>query len=148
MIRKNNLLFRPHKTRDELPIDMAPLIDCVLQLLIYFLLASSFIFQPGFKVDMPSAQTFDSSKVAKIYCYVTKDNQIYLNDNKVDIVKFDEELKNLLAPLEDKVVTVNADKEVAYGLVITIIDKIHLAGGEGVNLSTLPIDLEQINIKK
>ena len=49
---------------------------------------------------------------------------------------------------EEKVVSIKADKEVSYGLLINIIDRIHINGGEAVNLVTVPIDLEQLKIEK
>jgi biopolymer transport protein ExbD len=145
MISKNNL-FKISKKADIL-VDMAPMVDVVLLLIIFFMLTSTFIVQPGFKIDMPKSQTFDDETPSKIFCYITNENEVYLNDKKVALSDFNEELKFLLSPASDKFVTIKSDKNVAYGFLISIIDKINMAGAEGVNLATIPEGLEQLNIQ-
>ncbi len=60
-------------------IDIAPLIDIVFQLLIFFMLTSSFIMQPGIKVNLPKAVTSEVVKYENIEILVSSENVIYLN---------------------------------------------------------------------
>ena len=73
-------------------IDIAPLIDIVFQLLIFFMLTSSFIIQPGIKVNLPKAVTSEVVKFENIDILVTSENVTYLNGKVVT----SRELKALL----------------------------------------------------
>lgn len=145
MFNKNNLFSFAKKA--EVLVDMAPMVDVVLLLIIFFMLTSTFIVQTGFKIDMPKSQTTDSQEPTQVVCYITKDNELYLNEKKIALQDFEEELKYLLAPKSDKFVTIKSDKNVSYGFLISIIDRIKLSGADSVNLATIPEGLEQINIE-
>ena len=63
------------------------LTDIVLLLLIFFLLSSSFIIQPGIKVQLPRTDTAAVHSEKSIYVTVTRAGSIYLNDNLVPLGK-------------------------------------------------------------
>jgi len=60
-------------------IDIAPLIDVIFQLLIFFMLSSSFTFQSGISVKLPKAVTSDIIKRENLVVTITSENIIYLN---------------------------------------------------------------------
>ena len=64
-------------------LNMTPLIDCVLQLLIFFMLSSSFVLQTGVRVDLPKARTPKLQDEQDIVITITRDNDIFLNDEKM-----------------------------------------------------------------
>src|SRR3989338_8998754 len=60
-------------------IDIAPLIDLMFLLLIFFMLSSSFTFQSGINVKLPKAVTSDVIKEENLIVTITSENVIYLN---------------------------------------------------------------------
>lgn len=115
------------------PIDITPLIDIVFQLLIFFMLSSSFISNQGIKVNLPKAVTAEAANEENLLITVSRENVIYL-DKKVLTVK---ELKTVLvqAGKEKKAVLILADQRTDLGRVVEVWDIAREAGVEQVNIA-------------
>jgi biopolymer transport protein ExbD len=115
-------------------IDIAPLVDMIFQLLIFFMLTSSYIVQQGIRVNLPRAFTSEIIKQRNIEISVSRENIIYFNDQVVSI----NELKNILKKLEDKEVSIliKADRHALLGRVVEVWDVLRQAGFSHVNIAT------------
>ncbi len=115
-------------------IDIAPLIDVVFQLLIFFMLTSSFIMQPGIKVNLPRAVTSEVVKFENIEIVVSGENVTYLNGKVITTA----ELKNLLkqAAKRDQSILIKADKRSSLGRVVEIWDQARDLGIAQINIAT------------
>ncbi|MBU0899696.1 biopolymer transporter ExbD [bacterium] len=91
-------------------LDMAPLIDVVFLLLIFFLLTSSFVLQPGIKVKLPKAKTTEISKEEEVYITIDKDNFLYLNEKLIPEEELNKRLLRLASEDPNKLVIVKADQ--------------------------------------
>ncbi len=76
-------------------INMAPLIDVVLQQLIYFMLTSSFIMQPGIKINLPAAVSTDNIEEKEIFVSVSAEGILFLGEKQVSVQQLEESLKKL-----------------------------------------------------
>ncbi len=74
-------------------IDITPLIDVVFILLIFLMVSSTFIEQPGIKIALPSAKTSSSERVEDLVLTIAGDGRIYLNSKLLDRSDLAEELK-------------------------------------------------------
>jgi len=115
-------------------IDIAPLIDVVFQLIIFFMLTSSFVMQPGIKVNLPKAVTSEVVKSQNIEVLVSGENVTYF-DGKVVTTK---ELKALLKQAEkrNQSILIKADKRASLGRVVEIWDLARDFGIAQVNIAT------------
>ena len=115
-------------------IDIAPLIDIVFQLLIFFMLTSSFIMQPGIKVNLPKAATSEVIKYENIEILVSSENVTYLNGKVVTA----QELKPLLAQAakRNQSILIKADKRASLGRVVEIWDLSRDLGISQINIAT------------
>ncbi len=115
-------------------IDIAPLIDIVFQLLIFFMLTSSFVIQPGIKVNLPKAVTSDVVALENIEIIVSGENVIYLNGRVITT----DELKKLLkqASGRKQPVLVKSDRRASLGRVVEIWDMCRDLGLTQVNIAT------------
>jgi len=115
-------------------IDIAPLIDIVFQLLIFFMLTSSFIMQPGIKVDLPKAVTSEVVKYENIEILITAENVTYLNGKVVTM----QELKAFLkeAAKRNQTVLIKADRRSSLGRVVEIWDLGRDLGIAQINIAT------------
>jgi len=115
-------------------IDIAPLVDMIFQLLIFFMLTSSYIVQQGIRVNLPRAFTSEIIKQRNIEISVSRENIIYFNDQVVSI----NELKNILKKLEDKEISIliKADRHALLGRVVEVWDVLRQAGFSHVNIAT------------
>ncbi len=114
------------------------LTDIILLLLIYFLLSSSFIVQPGIKVTLPRAAAGEVDKADKIYLTVTKSEQLFLNGEIVSKDVLGARLTALLRIAADKTVIIRADKDLTLEATVQVIDIAKLAGAEKFLIATEP----------
>lgn len=115
-------------------IDIAPLIDIVFQLLIFFMLTSSFVMQPGIKVNLPKAVTSEVVKFENIDILVTSENVTYLNGKVVTTA----ELKTLLkqAAKRNQTILIKADRRASLGRVVEVWDLARELGITQINIAT------------
>lgn len=115
-------------------IDIAPLIDIIFQLLIFFMLTSSFIFQPGIKVNLPKSVTSQVIQKESMVVAVTSENIIYLNNTVVTI----EELKKSLANAAKKQspLLIKSDRKASLGRIVEIWDLCRELGISNINIAT------------
>lgn len=115
-------------------IDIAPLIDIVFQLLIFFMLTSSFIMQPGIKINLPKAVTSDVVKQDNIEIIVSSESIIYLNGKIVNMG----ELKALFKQVAKRgqTILIKADKRSSLGRVVEIWDLARDMGISQINIAT------------
>ena len=115
-------------------IDIAPLIDIIFQLLIFFMLTSSFIIQPGIKVKLPKAVTSEAVKYKKVEILISSENITYLN---VKIVTT-QELKTLLKQVakRNQPILIKADKRASLGRVVEIWAMCRDLGITQINIAT------------
>lgn len=115
-------------------IDIAPLIDIVFQLLIFFMLTSSFVMQPGIKVNLPNAVTSEVVKNENIDLLVSAENITYFNGKIVT----SGELKGLLkqAAKRNQSILIKADKRASLGRVVEIWDMARDLGLTQINIAT------------
>ncbi len=112
--------------------------DIVLLLLIYFMLASSFVLQPGIKVKLPKAASGQQEDADKIFLTVTKKEQIFLNQKQIGIDDLVGQLRSLLKDKSDQVVVIRADKDLTLEATIRVVDRAKLAGAERFMIATEP----------
>jgi biopolymer transport protein ExbD len=115
-------------------IDIAPLIDMVFQLLIFFMLTSSFIMQAGIKINLPKAVTSDAVKYENIELVISGENVTYLKGKVVTI----RELKPLIkqAAERQQAILIKADKRASLGRVVEIWDLCRDLGVDQINIAT------------
>ena len=114
------------------------LTDIVLLLLIFFLLSSSFFIQPGIKVTLPKAITGQVESKDRIYLTITKKELIYLNNQQILKSELAGKLQELLKNRPEKLVVIQADKDLTLEAAIEIVDIAKLAGAEKFMIATQP----------
>jgi biopolymer transport protein ExbD len=115
-------------------IDIAPLIDMIFQLLIFFMLTSSFVLQPGIKINLPKAVTSEAVNYENIEIIISGENVAYLNGKVVTT----QEVKNFLKQIgkKNKTILIKADKRASLGRVVEIWDMCRDFGIEKINIAT------------
>jgi biopolymer transport protein ExbD len=115
-------------------IDIAPLIDIVFQLLIFFMLTSNFIMQPGIKVNLPKAVTSETVKAENIEIMVTSENVTYLNGKVITNTELKASLKQ--AAKRNQTILIKADRRASLGRVVEIWDMARDIGVTQINIAT------------
>lgn len=115
-------------------IDIAPLIDMVFQLLIFFMLTSSFVMQPGIKVNLPKALTSEVVRYENIEIVLSSENVIYLAGRVVTM----QELNNFLKQVAKRkqAILIKSDRRASLGRVVEIWDMCRDLGITQINIAT------------
>ena len=86
------------------------LTDIVFLLLIFFLLSSSFVVQPGIKVQLPKAEAGETQTEKNIIVTLTEKGQLFVNDQQVSLESLGQKLSAALNNDNAKIVIIKADK--------------------------------------
>jgi biopolymer transport protein ExbD len=132
--------LRKNKKNPSPLIDMTPIIDVVFQLLIFFMLTSTFIKASAINVDLPKSKTSDVQPVREAVITIYKNGNITFNDKPVTLEEISAILKKIQQNNEDAVVVIQSDKSVSYGLVIQVMDIVRIAGVKKLSLATIQSD--------
>lgn len=112
------------------------LTDIVLLLLIFFLLSSTFIIQPGIKVKLPVSDTAESTNEKSITITLTKKGLIYLNNNQVSITDLPARWNQLMTINPEQAIIIRADKGVTIEQTVAILDIGKKVGATNFNIAT------------
>lgn len=118
-------------------LDIAPLIDVVFQLLIFFMLTSSFIYQPGIKVNLPKAVTSEALGEETFILSINSENIIYYKQKPITMKELKSKLKDDLLP--NKPLIIKADRKASLGRVVEVWDMCRSLGISQVNIATNPL---------
>jgi len=121
-------------------IDMAPMADIVFLLLIFFMLSSSFVVQPGIKIKLPKAVSSEIDLTKIIVIDVTKEGRIFLNGKNYTLRNLPGVLSEELSRVKEKKVIIKADQNTRHGFVVKIMDIAKLAGAEKLVIATEPTE--------
>ncbi len=121
--------------RKTIELNMAPLIDMVFILLIFFLVTTSFVKETGVDISRPVASTAVSRTGATVLIGITKNNSIYMNKKEIDVRSVTTEIERALMENPKANVVIVADRDSFTGLVINVMDKCKLAGAENISLA-------------
>ena len=115
-------------------LDLTPLVNVFFLLLIFFVFTSSFIFQPGIKVNLPKAMTSEVLPQDSIVIIITRDDKIYLNDREITEEEF---VSNLRIIAKEKAsLLIKADKNASLGRMVEVWDRARREGVSQVNIAT------------
>ena len=126
--------FKRRVTLETGQLDIAPLIDIVFLLLVFFMLTSSFIFQPGIKINLPKALTSEVIQRENLIIVVTAENSLIINERVVDENELSSRLK--IAAKESKPILIKADRKANLGKVVEVWDMCRAEGIEKINIAT------------
>ena len=120
-------------------VDMTPMIDIVFQLILFFLVSTTFAILPGIKLKLPTSHTSEGTSVQGITITADADGLLFFNEKEVamdelgsELIQFDTgDIKKDEFP-----VSLEADAEVTNGTIVKIFDVIRESGYAVINLRT------------
>lgn len=114
-------------------IDMAPLIDVVFLLLIFFMLTSAFQ-EPSLPLQLPSASGSPDTSVEALIISIDADGGIAIGDQPVTLEAFTSTLRAILDQRENHSINFRGDRTVDYGVFVDLMDRARTAGASQFNL--------------
>ena len=116
--------FRTSKIRTP-DINMTPLVDVILQLVLFFMVTTQFAVVPGLKLALPSVgddAKIQLKKSERVEIIITETGQVFFEDEATSIDLLTHHLERTGAGGDDVVILISADLKVPYGQIIEIMD--------------------------
>lgn len=124
-------------------INITPLTDIFLVLLVIFMIATPLLVQSGVRVKLPCTEVIDTPSQG-IIVTVTEDNKIYIDEEEISMSSLQNKLLDKLSKSNEKLVILQGDKNVLLGNAIEIMDIAKLAGAKNIAVATEPKKKNQL----
>ncbi len=120
-------------------VDLSPMLDVIFQLILFFLVSTTFNLLPAINVNLPKSSTSSGTESSGITISVEENGALWFNDEKVS----EKELSALLSKFDTKEierknfpVLISADENVKNGKIVKLFDIIRMSGFASVSLRT------------
>jgi biopolymer transport protein ExbD len=117
-------------------INVTPLMDIVFIMLIFFIVTSTFVKEPGVDIERPQAETARERKLAGILVAVTSNNEIWINKEKVALDTVKVAVESLKQENPKATAVVQVDKGAQSRYLVEVINQIRNAGVDEIAVST------------
>ncbi len=122
---------------EETGIDLAPMLDFVLNLLIFFIITTSFVKEAGVTVTRPEAETAESRENGNILIAIRPNGDVWMDKRRVDMREIRPFIERLHAERPDDTVVIIADEASQTGMLTQVMDQVKLGGISDVSIATL-----------
>jgi biopolymer transport protein TolR len=119
-------------------INIVPLVDVVLVLLIIFMITAP-VLQSGIEVNLPKTKTVKDITETRLVVTIDRGQRVYLNDQPVNIHDLGANIKAKAGETRKAIVYVRCDETVPFGSFTTVVDTLRQSGVQNVNVVTQPL---------
>ena len=118
-------------------LDIAPLIDIVFLLLVFFMLTSTFLVPEAIELELPESKSAIPAEVTPIIVSLNQTGELALNDESLSLEQLQQAIKPLIAQDVEAAITLKSDARTEVQLLLKVMDEIRAAGGTNVGLATM-----------
>ena len=130
--------FYQKEEKELISINITPLIDIVFLLLVFFMLATSFIQKSTIEVNLSSKKTIEvDNKKNNVVLILNKKGLIYLNNKLINVSNIRNEISNIVKKNPKYSVLIKSHKKIPVQKVIRLIEEVRLAGTDNIKLVNL-----------
>lgn len=123
---------------EETGIDLAPMLDFVMNLLIFFIITTSFVKEAGITVTRPQALTAENQESGNILIAIRPNGDIWMDKRQVALPEVRSLIERLHVERPDDTVVLIADRESQTGQLTKVMDAVKLGGVKDVSIATAP----------
>jgi biopolymer transport protein ExbD len=127
-------------SQPQASINIAPLVDVVFLLVIFFAVSTTFLDTAGLKLELPSSSSSAQRESRELVVQLAADGRITFDGESVERQALDGRLREALRGREGEArqVVLQADREARHGDVVAVMDRIQAAGAEGFRIDAQP----------
>jgi biopolymer transport protein ExbD len=133
-------MFRSVRSREqatEARVELAPLVDIMFNLLVFFLVSATFVRETGISVTRPQAVVSQSLEPSSMRVSITSTGEIYTEGLRVSLDELRSKVSSFVAREKKKSVVVVPDVDVPAGRLVEVMDAAKLGGATDVALATI-----------
>jgi len=128
---------RHQRPEEEIGIDLAPMLDFVLNLLIFFIITTSFVREAGITVNRAEAATASHDDSGNILIAIRANGEIWMDRRQVDLREVRPIVERMHVERPDDSVVVIGDKLAPAGILAQVMDEVKLGGIEEVSVGAI-----------
>ncbi len=117
-------------------LDIAPLIDIVFLLLVFFMLTSTFMVPEAIELELPESNSAQVSDITPIVVSLNPAGQLALNGERIELKQLREAIEPLIKQNADTPITLKSDASTQVQQLLQVMDEIRAAGGTDVAIAT------------
>lgn len=117
-------------------VNVTPLLDIVFIMLIFFIVTSTFVKEPGVDVTRPLAETAEARKFASILVAITANDEIWINKEQVALEEVRSVVEQLRRENPKSTAVVQADAKSKSRYLVEVVNQIRNAGVAEIAVST------------
>jgi biopolymer transport protein ExbD len=125
-----------NRSKEKAEIKIAPLIDMVFILLIFFIVTTSFVSETGVSVERPAARSAENLESRSILIGIGSLGEIYMSGSRVGLFSLKPLLENKLRNQPELSVVLVADKATSADLIVRVMDEVRMSGVKRIALAT------------
>ena len=130
--------FYQKEEKELISINITPLIDIVFLLLVFFMLATSFIQKSTIEVNLSSGETIQiENQKNNVILILNKKGQVYLNNKLINISNIKNKIIKIIDNKPEHKILIKSHKKIAVQKVIRLIEEVRLAGTDNIKLVNL-----------
>ena len=129
---------RHHAENEEHGIDLAPMLDFTINLLIFFIITTSFIKEAGITVFKPEAATAEHRESGNLLVAIRENGDIWMDRRPVEMRELRTMIERLHIERPDDTVVILADRKSNAGMVARVMDEVRAGGIEEVSIAADP----------
>ena len=124
------------RLKPEAKVDLIPMIDVIFQLVVFFMVSSTFIITPGIILELPDSTTTEPVVITNLIVTIVSEDELYLNEELSSVSSLGEMLGSLPENTSDDVqnVVIEGDRRASYSLMVDVLDILRESGFTGINL--------------
>ena len=130
--------LRHARPQDDDEIGLTPMLDIVFIMLIFFIVSTSFVKEPGIDPQRPRAETADAKTRGNILIAISPADAIWMNKKRIQLTDVRPLVEAAVAENPESSVVIVADRQASTGMVIDLMDRARVAGVANVSLAAEP----------
>ncbi len=137
------MIFETRRRRFMAEINVIPLVDVVLVLLVIFMVTAPMLYR-GLDIKLPTSASNTIRPEERIVLTIERDQKLYLDKDPVNVAQLERRLRAMKERNADLSVYLRADREVPYGTVVQVMDGVKRSGIEKLGMVTEPAGRERV----
>ncbi|MDD5223080.1 MAG: biopolymer transporter ExbD [bacterium] len=120
-------------------INVTPMVDIILVLLIVFMVTASVIVTPAIKVDLPRAAHAEDNVESSVALVLSREGKLFLNGKESTWPEMEKQVRRQMQGHHDVQAVISADRQVPHGDVIHLIDVV-----KGLGIEKFALNIERV----
>lgn len=137
-------MFETRQRRFLAEINVIPLVDVVLVLLVIFMVTAPMLYR-GMDIKLPTSASSTIKPELRAVLTIEKDQRLYLDKDQLSVAQLERKLRLMKQEHADVSLYLRADRDVPYGIVVQVMDGVKKAGIEKLGMVTDPAGPEHVS---